>query len=61
MLTRISLHGSRLVHSGKRQADCAVQMPGWISILIFAASVAVILVGVFILAFFGTGSGAGSH
>ncbi len=40
---------------------CAVQMPGWISILIFVASVAVILVGVFILAFFGTGSSAGSH
>lgn len=39
----------------------AVQMPGWISIMIFAASVAVILVGVFILAFFGTGSSAGSH
>ena len=38
-----------------------VQMPGWISIIIFVLSVALILVGVFILAFFGTGSGAGSH
>ena len=38
-----------------------VQMPGWISILIFILSVVLILIGVFILAFFGTGSGAGSH
>ena len=36
-------------------------MPGWISILIFVASVVIILVGVFILAFFGTGTAAGSH
>ena len=38
-----------------------LQMPGWISILIFIASVVIILIGVFILAFFGTGTAAGSH
>ncbi|CAK0748964.1 hypothetical protein CVIRNUC_001874 [Coccomyxa viridis] len=37
------------------------EMPGWISILIFIASVVIILIGVFILAFFGTGTAAGSH